>query len=163
MCGSRFLEHGKVEEKRADAILRCIYCNVCKQLDENFKLVSCFLWPKGFTQAPVEDLSKDAPKWPAAGAGLKASVESGVVKLVWSRASGDIAGYDVFRAEADGTSSIVEAVKGAKFSDKFALGGVGYTYHVMAYDGTGRHSPPSNVVRVDPALPVFEETGAAHA
>ncbi len=40
-----------------DAIIRCIYCNVCKQLDENFKLVTCFLWPKGMSQAPREEQS----------------------------------------------------------------------------------------------------------
>ncbi len=152
----------KVEEKRQDAILRCIYCNVCKQLDENFKLVSCFLWPKGYTQAPVEDLSKDAPQWPAGGAGLKATIDKGTVKLSWARALGDIAGYDIFRAEDDGTASVVEAVKSVKYTDKLALGGIGYTYHVMAYDGTGRHSPPSNVVRVDPAIPAFDEAEPAH-
>ena len=27
----------KVEEQRPEKIIRCIYCNVCKQLDENFK------------------------------------------------------------------------------------------------------------------------------
>jgi hypothetical protein len=153
----------KVEEKRPDAILRCIYCNVCKQLDENFKLVSCFLWPKGLTQAPVEDLSADAPKWPAGGAGLKATLDKGTVKLSWARATGDIAGYDVFRAEADGKATVVEAVKSVKYTDKLALGGVGYTYFVMAYDGTGRHSPPSDVVRVEPPIPAFDEAGAAHA
>ncbi|MBM3570275.1 MAG: NADH:flavin oxidoreductase, partial [Alphaproteobacteria bacterium] len=42
----------KVEQGRGDDILRCIYCNVCKQLDENFREVHCFLWPKGARQAP---------------------------------------------------------------------------------------------------------------
>jgi 2,4-dienoyl-CoA reductase-like NADH-dependent reductase (Old Yellow Enzyme family) len=150
----------KVADSRADAIVRCIYCNVCKQLDENFKLVSCFLWPKGLTQAPVEDLSRDAPRWPAGGAALTAVLERGVVKLSWKKAEGAIAGYDVFRAEADGTATIVEAVKGTKFADKLALGGMAYTYHVMAYDETGRHSAPSNVVRVEPAMPDFEAAEA---
>ena len=127
-----------------------------------FQAVSCFLWPKGFTQAPVEDLSKDAPQWPAGGAGLKATLDKGTVKLSWARASGDIAGYDIFRAEADGTATVVEAVKSVKYTDKLALGGVGYTYHVMAYDGTGCHSAPSNVVRVDPAIPAFDEAEPVH-
>ncbi len=152
----------KVEEGRAHAILRCIYCNVCKQLDENFKLVSCFLWPKGFTQAPVEDAGTKAPRWPEAGAGLTAKIERGVVKLSWSRAVGDIAGYDVFRAEEDGTATIVEAVKGTKFADRLAIGGLTYTYHVMAYDGCGRHTQPSNIVRSEPAIPRFEEAEPAH-
>ncbi len=152
----------KVEEDRAHAILRCIYCNVCKQLDENFKLVSCFLWPKGFTQAPVEDKAIDAPRWPDTGAGLTARIENGVVKLAWARAVGDIAGYDVFRAEEDGTATIVEAVKGTKFADRLAVGGLGYTYHVMAYDACGRHTPPSNIVRAEPAIPTFEEAASAN-
>ena len=58
----------KVEEHRPEKIIRCIYCNVCKQLDENFKLVSCFLWPKGAVQAPHEDRTGAAPHWGDAGA-----------------------------------------------------------------------------------------------
>ncbi len=152
----------KVEEGRSHAILRCIYCNVCKQLDENFKLVGCFLWPKGYTQAPAEDEAIDAPRWPESGAGLTARIENGVVKLSWARAVGDVAGYDVFRAEENGKATIVEAVKGTKFADRLAVGGIGYTYHVMAYDGCGRHTPPSNIVRAEPAIPNFEEAEAAN-
>src|SRR5581483_4074597 len=121
----------KVEEHRADAIVRCIYCNVCKQLDENFKLVACFLWPKSAIQAPQEDVSVDRPRWPEGGAGLTATVKDGAIQLTWKRAEGDIIGYDVFRAEDDGTAAIVEAVKAAKFTDRLALGGLRYTYHVM--------------------------------
>src|SRR6266481_2896644 len=107
----------KVEERRPEKIIRCIYCNVCKQLDENFKLVSCFLWPKGAIQAPREDLSGAAPDWSAAGAGLAATVENGTVRLSWHRATGaGIAGYDVFRAEDGGAAIVVEAVKGAKYA-----------------------------------------------
>ena len=137
----------KVEEKRPEKIIRCIYCNVCKQLDENFKLVSCFLWPKGAIQAPREDLSGTAPDWGAGGAGLAATVEGGTIRLSWRRAAGaGIAGYDVFRAEDGGAAIIVEAVKGAKYADRAVLGGLTYSYHVMAYDSSGRHSPPSNSV-----------------
>ena len=66
----------KVEEKRPEKIIRCIYCNVCKQLDENFKTVTCFLWPKGVIQAPHEDPSREGPRWPAAGAGLSATLRT---------------------------------------------------------------------------------------
>jgi 2,4-dienoyl-CoA reductase-like NADH-dependent reductase (Old Yellow Enzyme family) len=144
----------KVEEKRPEKIIRCIYCNVCKQLDENFKLVSCFLWPKGAIQAPREDLSGAAPDWGEAGAGLAATVESGTVRLTWRRAAGaGTAGYDVFRAEDGGAAIVVEAVKGAKYADRTVLGGLTYTYHVMAYDSSGRHSPPSNSVAVAMQMP----------
>lgn len=144
----------KVEEKRPDAIIRCIYCNVCKQLDENFKLVTCFLWPKGATQAPQEDLSADRPRWPA-GAELKVTVKDGAVQLAWPRADGDIGGYDVFRAEDGGPAGIVEAVKAPKFTDRMVLGGLSYTYYVVAFDISGRHSPPSKAVRIELPIPDF--------
>jgi len=146
----------KVEEKRPEAIIRCIYCNVCKQLDENFKLVSCFLWPKGATQAPVEDLSAPGPAWPAGGAGLAATVRDGVLQLTWARATGsEVSGYDVMRAEDGGAAVIAEAVKGAKFTDRLVLGGLAYTYHVRAFDASGRTSPPSNAVTVRMPMPDF--------
>jgi dimethylglycine catabolism A len=147
----------KVEEKRPQSIVRCIYCNVCKQLDENFKLVSCFLWPKGAEQAPHEDTTGDAPKWPEGGAGLTAAVENGVVKLAWKRALGQVTGYDIYRVETGGEAKIVEAVKGAKFADRLVLGGLGYSYHVMAYDASGRHSPPSETLRVELPIPAYGE------
>ena len=146
----------KVEEKRPQKIIRCIYCNVCKQLDENFKLVSCFLWPKGAIQAPREDLTGAAPDWGKGGAGLAATVEDGTVRLTWRRAVGaGIAGYDVFRAEDGGSAGIVEAVKGTKYADRTVLGGLTYSYHVMAYDSSGRHSPPSNSITVAMQIPDF--------
>jgi hypothetical protein len=144
----------KVEEKRPEKIIRCIYCNVCKQLDENFKLVSCFLWPKGAIQAPREDLTGAAPDWGPDGAGLAATVENGTIRLSWKRATGSgIAGYDVFRAEDGAAAIVVEAVKSAKHADRNVLGGLTYTYHVKAYDSSGRHSPPSNSVVVAVPMP----------
>jgi 2,4-dienoyl-CoA reductase-like NADH-dependent reductase (Old Yellow Enzyme family) len=143
----------KVEEHRADAIVRCIYCNVCKQLDENFKLVNCFLWPKGAIQAPQEDLSADRPRW--TDDAVTATVKDGTVQLTWKRAAGEIIGYDVFRAEDDGSATIVEAVKAPKYTDRMVLGGLTYTYHVMAFDKSGRHSPPSKSIRVEMPLPDF--------
>ena len=147
----------KVAEGRADDIVRCIYCNVCKQLDENFKLVSCFLWPKGATQAPREDPSREGPRWPAAGAGLSATLRDGAVQLTWNRAEGAVSGYDVYRAEDDGAASVAEAVKSAKFKDTLVLGGLSYSWHVRAYDGSGRASPASNVVRLAMPMPSLAE------
>jgi hypothetical protein len=154
----------KIEGGRPEKIVRCIYCNVCKQLDENFKLVSCFLWPKGVVQAPHEDLTGTAPHWGEDGGGLTAEIKDGSIRLSWKRAAGEaIAGYDVFRAEDGGIATIVEAVKSAKFTDKTVLGGLSYTYHVMAYDSSGRHSPPSNSVNVIMNLPDFLETQPSEA
>jgi 2,4-dienoyl-CoA reductase-like NADH-dependent reductase (Old Yellow Enzyme family) len=154
----------KIEGGRQEKIIRCIYCNVCKQLDENFKLVSCFLWPKGAAQAPHEDLTGTAPHWGEDGGGLTAEIKDGSIRLSWKRAAGEaIAGYDVFRAEDGGIASVVEAVKSAKFTDKTVLGGLSYTYHVMAYDSSGRHSPPSNSISVVMDLPDFLETQPSEA
>ncbi len=143
----------KVEGERADKIIRCIYCNVCKQLDENFKLVSCFLWPKGMIQAPPEDSTGSGPQWDARGAGLAAEIGDGQIRLTWRRPEGEVTGYDVHRAEDGGAATIIEAVKSTKFADRLVLGGLRYTYHIRAYDRSGRHSPPSNTVSVEMPLP----------
>lgn len=147
----------KVEENRPEKIIRCIYCNVCKQLDENFKVVTCFLWPKGAVQAPHEDVTAAGPTWPEGGAGLTATMKNGAVQLTWKRAEGsDVTGYDVFRAEDGGHANVIEAVKAPKCTDRLVLGGLGYSYHVMAYDKSGRHSPPSNTVTIQMPLPDFK-------
>ncbi len=143
----------KVRQGRTDEIVRCIYCNVCKTLDENFKEVHCFLWPKHLRQAPPVETVGDAPAWPKDGARLQARFKKGEIKLDWSRAAGDVAGYDVYRAEDDGQVRCVEAVKGARYRDMSVLGGITYTYYVRAYDAAGRGSVPSNTVRLTLPLP----------
>jgi 2,4-dienoyl-CoA reductase-like NADH-dependent reductase (Old Yellow Enzyme family) len=144
----------KVEDGRRDQIVRCIYCNVCKQLDENFKEVHCFLWPKGARQAPPDATGGEAPAWAdAGGAGLTAKAEKGQIKLQWNKAQGDVIGYDIYRAEDDGSVSCVEAVKSTKYSDRVVLGGLNYRYYVRAFDAAGRASAPSNAVSIDMPLP----------
>ncbi len=143
----------KLAEGRGDAIIRCIYCNVCKQLDENFKLVTCFLWPKGMIQAPREEAAAGGPAWDEEGAGLSAEISDGRVRLDWRKPLGEVAGYDIHRAEDEGEAIILEAVKSAKFTDRLALGGLRYSYYVRAYDRAGRHSPPSNSISIDMPLP----------
>lgn len=146
----------KVEEKRTDQILHCIYCNVCKNLDENFHEVHCFLWPKGTRQAPVDDALRQAPRWPASGATLTATYDHGQVRLGWSKPiSAETLGYDIYRAEDDGTACVIEAVKSPKFLDRNVLGGLRYTYYIRAYDPSGRAGPPSNIVKIDIPLPDF--------
>lgn len=137
----------KVAEGRTDDIVRCIYCNVCKQLDENFHKVTCFLWPKHALQAPGEAADGAAPRWAEPGGGLRLEEREGEVRLSWARAAGDIAGYDIYRAMDGGPPRIAEAVKGTRFVDRGVLGGISYTYYVRAYDRAGRMSPPSQAVR----------------
>ena len=148
----------KVAAGRGDDIVRCIYCNVCKMLDENFKEVHCFLWPKGARQAPLDRPDAMAPTWGpngSTGAALTGAYADGAVKLTWRRIAGqDIAGYDIYRAEDDGATACVEAVKGARYVDRSVLGGITYTYYVRAYDATGRATPPSSSVVVAPPGPV---------
>lgn len=146
----------KVMEGRADRIVRCIYCNVCKQLDENFKEVHCFLWPKGLRQAPPDDASGAAPQWPAEGAGLSARVEAGQVKLTWKPAlagAAPVAGYNIYRAEDGGAAVVTEAVKSTKHSDRTVLGGLRYTYCVRGHDAAGRATPPSAAIALEMPVP----------
>ena len=152
----------KVAEGRRDKIIRCIYCNVCKQLDENFRLVSCFLWPKGAVQAPQEDRAGVGPDWGSADT-LSAKLEAGQLRLSWEPATGaGIAGYDVHRAEDGGNAGVIEAVKSTRFLDRNVLGGLRYTYYIMAYDSSGRHSPPSNSVTVEMPMPEAAPTRTPH-
>lgn len=145
----------KVREGRDDEIVTCIWCNVCKHLDERFKEVHCFLWPKGARQAPG-DAPEAAPAWPADGAGLTVAPRAdGGAELRWTRAEGEVEGYDIYRAEAGGEVRCIEAVKGARFVDKTVLGGLRYVFYVRAFDRMGRPSPPSNSVRFEPPVPDF--------
>ncbi len=143
----------KLASNRPDEILRCIYCNVCKQLDENFKEVHCFLWPKGARQAPADQPGAIPPDWPAPN--LTLEERPGEVRLRWQRAAGTIAGYDVWRAEGEEPFRVAEAVKGTQFIDRRVLGGLTYRYYVRAYDAVGRQSAPSETitVAVAPAVP----------
>ncbi len=150
----------KVRQGRQDDIVRCIYCNVCKTLDENFKEVHCFLWPKYARQAPPDDATRHAPAWSADGAELDARYEKGEIKLSWKRADGEVAGYDVYRAEDGGNIRCIEAVKGARYRDPLVIGGMQYTYYVRAYDASGRSSAPSNSVSLTlpkPCLAALQE------
>ena len=141
----------KIALGKEDDIVPCIYCNVCKQLDENFKEVTCFLWPKGYIQAPDYDPKATPPAW-SSEYSLKADYVDGAVKLKWQRALGDVSGYDIYRAEDGGEVKIIEAKKGGKFDDKSVLGGLKYSYYLRAYTKSGQTSAPSNVVELD--LPI---------
>ena len=70
----------KWQAGREDAVVRCVYGNVCKALDENFRRVDCTLWPKKVGQAPESD-DDVPPEWPAAGPGLTVEYKEGRVLL----------------------------------------------------------------------------------
>tara|TARA_B100001939_G_scaffold258404_1_gene225291 strand:- start:972 stop:2429 length:1458 start_codon:yes stop_codon:yes gene_type:complete len=140
----------KVTENRQDDIVKCVYCNVCKQLDENFKEVTCFLWPKHHKQAPADDPAAQAPAWTGEAPVLEASYDNGTVHLKWRRPdTGQAAGYDVYRSEG-GEVKIIEAMKGHKYADKLVLEGLEYQYFIRAYDSSGKASKPSNTVTIRP-------------
>ncbi len=146
----------KVASGRADDIVHCVYCNVCKQLDENFKKVTCFLWPKNLLQAPADEPEKARPEWDEKHGDLRAVYDNGRVKLSYTAAIGsDIACYDIYRAMDDGEMQCIEAVKGRRFIDNLVLGGVTYQYYIRACDAHGRASLPSNLVTITIPQPDF--------
>lgn len=149
----------KVRDGQADSIVHCTYCNVCKKLDGDHKEVRCFLWPKGARQAPrgipSGKMAGEMPVWGNDRGGLTAREDDGVVRLKWTRAKGEVTGYDIYRADDEGAVHIIEAVKGTQVSDRTILAGVPYRYYVRAYDAYGTASEPSGSIRIDPAVPDF--------
>ena len=149
----------KIMQGRQEEIIKCVYCNVCKDLDERFKKVVCFLWPKGQLQAPADQPGGAAPCWPQGGAGLSVAGADGRVKLAWAAAESpdnEVAGYDIYRADDHGVVQCMEAVKGRRYVDRMALSGQQYRYFVRAFDRNGRTSPPSDTCAVTMAPIVHE-------
>jgi hypothetical protein len=130
--------------------VRCIYGNVCKTLDENFKRVDCTLWPKKLGQAPSSD---DAvpPEWPALGAALVGEYKDGRVLLRWRAATDNEAmyGYEVFRGDDDLLlhHASVRALS-ARYEDTRVRPGVTYKYGVKPYDLAGNRGVMSASVSV---------------
>lgn len=143
----------KVRLGQRDRIVKCDYCNVCKQLDGAHMPVTCFLWPKGAMQAP-DDAGAGAPPpaWPEGGAGLVIRAKDGSVSLKWKKAPGAVY-YDVYRADDGGEAHLVDGVKLPVFEDPAALGGVRYRYFVRACDANGNAGQPSESVFHDPLAP----------
>ena len=152
----------KWREGREDRVVRCLYGNVCKALDENFKRVVCTLWPKGSLNAPESD-DTEAPHWPEGGAELTASCSSGRIVLTWKGArDGDgMYGYQVFRSE-DGGPFVHYAslrARSTRFEDGRVLSGHRYGYFVRPYDLAGNRGPQSETVDIAiPASPSSSES-----
>ena len=145
----------KVRNGEEDRIVHCTYCNVCKELDGAHKEVHCFLWPKHTRQAPPDQPDGDAPAWGPDGGDLSVALADGEATLKWSKAKGEVSGYDIYRADDNGDVKIIEAVKGTRFVDRSILAGMPYRYYVRAYTKVGQASTPSNSVQIDPALPDY--------
>lgn len=134
-----------------ERVVRCVYGNVCKALDENFRRVDCTLWPKKLGQAP-ESEDTVPPVWPAGGAALRAEAKDGRVLLRWSAASDNEAlyGYQVFRAE--GATPMVHhaSVRGVstRYEDARVVPGGAYRYAIRPYDLAGNRGPLTAPVEV---------------
>ncbi|WP_394836182.1 NADH:flavin oxidoreductase [Pendulispora rubella] len=140
----------KWREGREETVVRCVYGNVCKALDENFRKVTCTLWPKALGRAP-ESHDVIAPVWPQTGPELRAECKDGRVLLRWKSASDNeaIYGYQVMRAEGDGLLLHHASVRGSstRYEDARVLGGQVYRYAIRPYDLAGNHGPMSPTVR----------------
>jgi len=141
----------KWQAGREDKVVRCVYGNVCKALDENFRRVDCTLWPKKLGQAPESD-DEVPPAWPEQGARLVGEYKEGRVLLRWSAATDNVAvyGYQVFRAEGDGMLLHYSSTRAAsaRFEDARVLGGTTYRYALRPYDLAGNRGPMSATVTV---------------
>ena len=141
----------KWREGQEARVVRCVYGNVCKALDENFRRVDCTLWPKKLGQAPT---SSDAvpPVWPAAGAEVTAEYKDGRVLVRWKAATDNeqMYGYQIFRAEGDLPLAHFASTRATstRFEDARVLGGERYQYAVRPYDLAGNRGPSSALVTV---------------
>ncbi len=133
----------KLRIGRQDRIVRCVYGNVCKALDERFREVRCVLWPKGARHAPdpgPEGIS--TPGWPE-DAALEARLRpNGGVALRWPAAEGaaGVYGYEIQRRVNRGDFEHLTNAPGRHHVDRLALAGNRYAYRLRAYDFAGRRS-----------------------
>jgi hypothetical protein len=131
--------------------VRCVYGNVCKALDENFRRVDCTLWPKKLGQAP-ESNDEVPPEWGPHGPGLVAEYKEGRVLLKWAAAKDNEAvyGYEIFRAEGDGILLHHSSARAqsTRFEDARVIGGTTYRYALRPYDLAGNRGPVSPTVSV---------------
>jgi hypothetical protein len=135
---------------RDEAVVRCVYGNVCKALDENFRRVDCTLWPKKLGHAP-ESADTVPPAWPASGDGLVAEYKDGRVLLRWSAATDNegMYGYEVRRSDDGAPFVHTSSVRGVsqRFEDTRVAPGRTYAYALRPYDLAGNRGPESRVAR----------------
>lgn len=146
----------KAREGNPDKIVKCIYWNICKALDETFHKVVCGLWPK---HAPHAPLSSDEipPEW-TVDEPLNILVRTGSIRLNWKAAKDNeaVMGYEIWRSDNDGQSfEHIYSVSVSMYSDTLAITGQRYQYFVRAYDLAGNKSVRSNVVHAELPLEIF--------
>lgn len=134
------------------SVVRCVYGNVCKALDESFRRVDCTLWPKGLGQAPESD-DAAPPRWPDSGASLRAEVTRGRVLLRWAAAEDDggMYGYELHRAEGDGAFVHYASIRARsqRFEDARIVEGARYRYRIEPYDLAGHRGQASEEVAIE--------------
>jgi 2,4-dienoyl-CoA reductase-like NADH-dependent reductase (Old Yellow Enzyme family) len=139
----------KWKSGREDSVVRCVYGNVCKNLDENFRRVDCTLWPKKLGQAP-ESNDTIPPEWPDPN--IHAEYKEGRVILRWHPATDNeaIYGYQVLRAVGGGILVHAASVRGVsqRWEDARVMGGETYRYAVRPYDLAGNRGPLSPTIAV---------------
>ncbi len=142
----------KWQAGREETVIRCVYGNVCKALDENFKRVVCTLWPKKLGAPPDSD---DAipPEWPQAGPGLTATFDDGRVLLRWHAATDNEAvyGYELMRSNPGSALMLHYASVRAgslRFEDVRVVGGSTYRYAIRPYDLAGNRGALTPSVEV---------------
>lgn len=138
----------KVAAGRADAVIRCVYGNICKSLDENFRKVVCTLWPQGKLQAP-ESEDREPPRWPE-GAAVTAQHRGGRVYLKWPAATDNeaVQGYMIFRGAENEPERHIGSNRAHGYTDADVAPGTTYTYRVRPYDlggNRGDFSAPATV------------------
>ena len=153
----------KARGGQTDKIVRCIYGNVCKALDEKFQKVVCTLWLRHGLNAPEAPADKTSPPvWPVDFT-INASLQAnGRVRLNWSEAEDDegIYGYEIFRAVNDGPFAHLTSSTTNRHNDMEALAGNQYHYQIRAYDYAGNRSEPSSAATVAIPLPVHLPEGS---
>lgn len=102
---------------------------------------------------------------PTAPGSLSADPGDGRVDLAWGESSdSDLAGYRVFRRNADGSwPTAATATTGAStttYTDTPLTNGTAYTYRIVAFDAVGQTSAPSPEAAATPAAdPVIAAAG----
>jgi 2,4-dienoyl-CoA reductase-like NADH-dependent reductase (Old Yellow Enzyme family) len=130
-------------------IVKCIYWNICKALDETFHQVVCGLWPKADLHAPYSE-DVEPPIWQSEEP-LKVLVRTGSARLNWQKAIDNeaVMGYEIWRSENDGKDfKHIYSVTVSMYTDNLAVAGNNYQYYVRAYDIAGNKSTHSNIVHV---------------
>lgn len=107
--------------------------NICQRALATGTAANQQLWRLLPADVPTEITAPDAP------ASLSATAQSASVRLEWAPShADDVAGYEVLRAESNGTdwNTIARGVKASSYTDNTAAAGVDYIYKVLAVDSS---------------------------